>query len=31
MPDPIAQIQSWMADASRAGVIDPTAMAVATV
>jgi pyridoxamine 5'-phosphate oxidase len=31
MPDPIAQFQSWMADASRAGVIDPTAMAVATV
>lgn len=31
LPDPLQQFQRWLADAEAAGVIEPTAMALATV
>lgn len=30
LPDPLAQLQAWLADASAAGMIEPTAMTLAT-
>jgi pyridoxamine 5'-phosphate oxidase len=31
LPDPLAQFQRWLADAESAGLVEPTAMALATV